>query len=78
MVTAYILVAVGAGKEKKIADSLKKVQGVEEVDLIYGDYDIIVKIHVPDIAGLGDFIIEHIRAIKGVEKTSTLIAVSGE
>ena len=75
MVTAFVLVVADSGSEKKIADKLADADGVDDVEVIYGDYDLIAKIHVADIAQLGDFIINNIRSIKGVRRTSTLIAV---
>jgi len=75
MVLAYVLIVAEAGSEKNISDVLSDTSGVEEVDIIYGEYDLIAKIKVDDIANLGDFIIEHVRPIEGVKRTSTLIAV---
>jgi len=75
MVTAFVLIVADSGSEKVIADRLADADGVDDVEVIYGDYDLIAKIHVSDIAQLGDFIINNIRSIKGVRRTSTLIAV---
>jgi DNA-binding Lrp family transcriptional regulator len=75
MVAAFILIVVDSGAEKRIAEKLSDLAGVDEVDVIYGDYDLIAKIQVPDISKLGDFIINNIRSVKGVRRTSTLIAV---
>ncbi|MBI2041336.1 MAG: Lrp/AsnC ligand binding domain-containing protein [DPANN group archaeon] len=76
MVAAFILIVADSGYERKIADKLADAEGVEEVDVIYGDYDLVAKIHVSDISKLGDFVMDKIRTIKGVRRTSTLIAVS--
>ncbi|MBI4096008.1 MAG: Lrp/AsnC ligand binding domain-containing protein [DPANN group archaeon] len=76
MVTAFILIVADSGCERKIADKLADAEGVEEVDVIYGDYDLVAKIRVSDISKLGDFVMDNIRTIKGVRRTSTLIAVS--
>ncbi len=75
MVTAFVLIVADSGSEKVIADKLANADGVDDVEVIYGDYDLIAKIHVSDISQLGDFIINNIRSIKGVRRTSTLIAV---
>ncbi|MEK6807546.1 MAG: Lrp/AsnC ligand binding domain-containing protein [Nanoarchaeota archaeon] len=75
MVLAYILIVAEAGREKEVAKALRKLSGVEEADTIYGEYDIIARIRVVAIENLGDFVIEKIRPIKGVKRTSTLIAV---
>ncbi len=75
MVLAYILIVAEAGSEKEISEALSETPGVEEVDVIYGEYDLIAKIKVGEISALGDFVIERVRPIKGVKRTSTLIAV---
>lgn len=75
MVIAYVLIVADAGHEKRIMDSLSDVDGIEDIDMIYGEYDIIAKINIPDVSSLGDFIIENIRPIGGIRRTSTLIAV---
>lgn len=77
MVTAYLLVISESGAERKIVDNLLDVEGVEEVELVYGEYDIIAKIIVDEISQLSDFIIEKVRPIGHIKRTSTLI-VAGE
>ncbi len=75
MVLAYILITADSGNERQIADKLSDTDGVDEVEVVYGDCDLIAKITVSDISKLGDFIMDKIRTIKGVRRTSTLIAV---
>lgn len=75
MVVAYILIIADSGYEKKIIDALSDVDGVEDIDMIYGEYDLIAKINVDDVSALGDFVIEKIRPVQGVRRTSTLISV---
>jgi len=75
MLTAYILVMADSGAEKEVIEELQDLDEVEEADIIYGEWDIITKLKIPDVSGLGDFILQNIRSIKGVKKTSTLIVV---
>jgi len=78
MVTAYVLIISDSGAEKSIIDELVTIDGVEEADVIYGEYDILTKLSVPDVSMLGDFILENIRPIPGVKRTSTLITTEQE
>jgi DNA-binding Lrp family transcriptional regulator len=78
MVTAYILIISDSGAEKNIIDDLLEVDGVQEADVIYGEYDILAKISIPDVSMLGDFILENIRPIQGIKRTSTLISAEHE
>jgi DNA-binding Lrp family transcriptional regulator len=78
MVTAYVLIISDSGAEKSIIDELVTIDGVEEADVIYGEYDILTKLSVADVSMLGDFILENIRPIPGVKRTSTLITAEQE
>jgi len=73
MITAYILIMADSGMEKEVIEDLNELDEVEEADLIYGEWDIITKLQVPEVSMLGDFILQNIRGIQGVKKTSTLI-----
>ena len=77
MVTAYILIISESGAERKIVEDLLDVDGVEEAELVYGEYDVIAKVCVDDISQLSDFILEKIRPIGSIKRTSTLI-VAGD
>lgn len=76
MVLAFILITAKSGYEKSIVDELQDIDGVEEVEILYGEYDLIAKIKVDSIDQLGTFIMENIRPVEGVERTSTLIVAS--
>ncbi|MEM2873930.1 MAG: Lrp/AsnC ligand binding domain-containing protein [Candidatus Nanoarchaeia archaeon] len=73
MPSAYVLIRSDSGMEKEIIDDLLEFDEIEEAELIYGEWDIIVKLKVDEISQLGNFILENIRSIKGVKQTSTLI-----
>jgi len=76
MVAAYILIISESGAEKHIVEELLDEDGIEDADLVYGEYDIIAKVNIPDISMLADFILEKIRPINGIKRTSTLIVVA--
>ena len=73
MVTAYVLIIADVGAEKKVVEELSDLDFVEEADLLYGEYDIITKVKIDDVSKLSEFVLEKIRAIPGVRRTSTLI-----
>jgi DNA-binding Lrp family transcriptional regulator len=77
MVTAYILIISESGAERRIVEELLDVDGVEEAELVYGEYDVIAKVAVEDISQLSDFILEKVRPIGSIKRTSTLI-VAGD
>lgn len=73
MATAYILIISESGMEQKVAEELALLDCVSSTDILYGEYDIIAKAKVGDASILTDFILNKIRPIEGVKRTSTLI-----
>lgn len=72
-VLAYVLVTMKSGSEK---DVLKKVSSFEEaieVDLVYGEYDALVKVRVEELSQLDKFLTDKLRALPDVFLTTTLI-----
>lgn len=74
MITAYVLVATSIGEEKAVAEELKKLKEVELADILYGEWDIILRVKVESLADLDAFLTKRIRKMKNIKLTSTLIA----
>ena len=80
---AYILCTVSyrpiEGKKLSQIDVAKKVKAmsaVEDVSIVTGEIDLIVKVAVKDVDALNDFIVTKLREIEGIEKTVTCIVLS--
>lgn len=74
MITAYILIATTIGEEKAVAEELEKLEEVELSDILYGEWDIILRVKVNDLTELDTFLTQKIRKKKNIKETSTLIA----
>ncbi len=74
MVIAYVMIVTEPGTESKIARELKKKESVKDVGVVYGEYDIILKIEVSSMLDLQNFILE-MRKNKGIQRTTTMISV---
>ena len=79
-VAAFISITVDYNllKRKKISQQqlaikLKQHDFVEEVDMITGMSDIIVKIRTPDISKMNEFVTKYLRNLDGVERTQTSV-----
>ena len=72
-VTSYILITIKQGKEHEVADEIKQMPNVTEVQIVYGMFDLVAKIVTNELSEL-DAIVTSIRKINGVEQTSTLIS----
>lgn len=80
--TAFIFIAVETnfrdGKKlnlREIAEEIKVINGIYEMHLIAGEYDILVKIRSDCAKNIGKVVIDEIRQIPGVVKTSTSLAI---
>ena len=71
---AVILISTEPGKEKKVVKKLKMISEVKEALLLFGEYDVFVKIECADFGMLSDVVVKYIRNIVGVDSTKTLTA----
>ena len=70
---AYILLVTKYGKKRDVAKKLIPFDEIERVEELYGQYDILVKLKARTQKQLEEFNVEHIRSIKDVETTETLL-----
>ena len=73
MAKAYVLLKVRPGYERNIVKELKGLPEIEDVNELYGEWDIITKASVVRIEDLDALLSEKMRKIEGVTLTSTLI-----
>ncbi len=74
-IVVYILVNTQVGKEDEILAKVRNMENVTEAYIVYGEFDIIAKIVLPQLELL-DEMVSTIRKIEGVTKTSTLITAN--
>ncbi|MCD6106358.1 MAG: Lrp/AsnC family transcriptional regulator [Thermoplasmata archaeon] len=70
---AIILVSVGKDDQRAIARRIASLKGVQEVHIVTGEYDIIVKARTRNMSHLSNLVLDRIRNIPGVEKTLTSV-----
>ncbi len=75
MVTAFVLINVEDIKVREIAANLEQLEGVKEVHVVAGEYDLVAVIRVTDNHKLSEIITEKILHTKGVHRTKTLFAI---
>jgi DNA-binding Lrp family transcriptional regulator len=73
MVKGFVLLRLVPGLEKEALSSLRVLKGVVEVDLVFGHWDVVVKVEAKSINELTRKIVTEIRGVKGVEATETLV-----
>lgn len=73
---ALVLINTETGVEETVLEKLKKMKNVKEAFIVYGVYDIIVKVEAKDLEELRDIVSTRIRRVEGVRSTVTLIVIS--
>jgi Lrp/AsnC family transcriptional regulator for asnA, asnC and gidA len=80
---AYVLCTVSyhtSSREKinqyEVAQLIKALSQVEEVSIVTGEIDIIVKVALRDVDELNDFVIYKLRNVEGIEKTVTSVVLA--
>lgn len=71
--TAYVLGVSKIGKEKEVLEKCLKIKGVVEGTVVFGEYDIIIKIQTDDVKDLSKRV-EEIRRIEELLRSATLIS----
>ena len=72
MALGFVLIKVSPRKEREVYEKIAKIDEVEELYPLFGEYDLIAKIVVRDFEHLSDVVVKKIRAIDGVLETKTL------
>ena len=72
---AFLLCVCEPGEEKQITERLQNYKEVTETFVVYGKYDVIGKVEVPDIKALNELISE-IRQSETIRMTRTLIVMA--
>jgi anthranilate phosphoribosyltransferase len=70
---AYILVGLQECDEKAVLDKLLENKEVVEGHLLFGEWDVILKVEVETPEGAGTFVMDNLRNLPEVNITSTLI-----
>jgi len=83
--TAFILASVSyrlkegaALSQRKIAKEIVRLPEVQEVHIITGDWDILIKVKEKDVGAIGKFVVDKLRMVEGIEKTLTCMVFETE
>ena len=77
--TAFILASVSYRvkaddvpiSQRIVAGEIAKFAEVQEVHIITGDWDLLIKLRAESVDSIGKFVVDKLRLIKGLEKTLT-------
>jgi DNA-binding Lrp family transcriptional regulator len=74
-VKAYVLVVTDPGKTKRVVEAMRNVPGIVDMHEVMGPYDIVVEIEVQNLQDIPPILGEKIRAIEGIESTTSLVTL---
>ncbi|MEM1623434.1 MAG: Lrp/AsnC ligand binding domain-containing protein [Sulfolobales archaeon] len=76
--TAIVLLNTDIGSEDEVLEQLSRIDGVVEASVVYGVYDVVVKVRAKTIEELKEIITNRIRKLSKVKSTLTMIVVEGK
>lgn len=72
---AYVLLEAQAGKTEEALQKIRQIEGVKDVVLVTGPYDLIIYLEAEDLKILGKTVSEKVQIIPGVTKTITCVVI---
>jgi DNA-binding Lrp family transcriptional regulator len=82
--TAFVLASFAyKGQERivsqrKVAKEIASHLEAQEVHIISGEWDILIKVKAKDVDSVGRYVVDKLRLVKGIEKTLTCLAFESE
>ncbi|MEO6399055.1 MAG: Lrp/AsnC family transcriptional regulator [Tepidiformaceae bacterium] len=73
MIKAFVLIVVDPAKTMEVFNRLSAVDGISEVYQVMGPYDIVAVVEVSTLTDVPAVISRHIRAVDGIESTTTCV-----
>ncbi len=75
MAKGIILITADPGRDREVANKVKEIQGVENVYLAAGRFDVVVEAQTPDDASMLSLTYDKIRVIDGIRETHTMFCL---
>lgn len=72
MINAYILVSMQPGNSDKAIEEMRKIEHVEKISVVAGEFDIVIRVKVETLDQLLQAT-NAIQMIHGVQKTTTQV-----
>ena len=74
-VVAFVLLVTDSNSTETIFNEVQAIDKVKEVHLIYGDYDLIIKVELNNLQEMTSFMMD-LRKKFDIKKSSTLITLA--
>jgi DNA-binding Lrp family transcriptional regulator len=75
MPMAFVLINTETGSESKILAALKRIDAVTEAYMVYGVYDVVVKVRADTMEKLKEIVTYQVRHLDKVGTTTTMLVI---
>ncbi|MCL4420309.1 MAG: Lrp/AsnC ligand binding domain-containing protein [Candidatus Thermoplasmatota archaeon] len=76
IVTALIGIETDMDMVETVGEKFSTMKHVEDVFVVTGDYDIMLKVRFPDYNEFQDFLVKELVNVEGVKKSKTMMVLS--
>ncbi|QDX41628.1 Lrp/AsnC family transcriptional regulator [Salarchaeum sp. JOR-1] len=76
--SAIVGLRVEQGREDEALDLLKSIDGVQEITLTTGEWDIVMRVYAPDTAKLRELMFDRIAQVEGFARSQTMVVLDTE
>jgi Lrp/AsnC family leucine-responsive transcriptional regulator len=83
--TAFVLASFASQRDgdktlsqREVAKEVAQFPEVQEVHIISGDWDILIKVRTSAVESVGKFVVDKLRLVKGIEKTLTCLVFESQ
>lgn len=76
IVAAVVGIVVDVNKVEAVAKSLSAHKNVEDVFIVTGEFDIIIKVRFPEFWILQEFLMEELSKIPGIKGSKTMMVLT--
>ncbi|MCW4031823.1 MAG: Lrp/AsnC ligand binding domain-containing protein [Candidatus Bathyarchaeota archaeon] len=77
MLAAFVFISTELGEEKNLLKQLRSISNVKEAHIVYGVYDIVVKVEAETMDKLKEIVALKIRSLSDVRSTTTMTVAEG-
>ena len=78
MPTAFVFINTEPASMPEVLEKVRAVEGVEEAEMVYGNYDIVARVKTETMDKLKHIIAFQIRALANVRSTQTMLVIRQE
>ncbi|RLM48699.1 Lrp/AsnC family transcriptional regulator, partial [Halobellus sp. Atlit-31R] len=69
---------VKQGHEKEALQELRDIEGVQEINLTTGEWDVMLRVYAEDTDALRELMFDHIAELEGFSRSQTMVILGTE